>query len=140
MKHINIFFTRVYVVQILHAYFMNNKTASWQELQTINMQELFEETMNYSIDNIDLQLKNDILKTYVEKLDYINNLRETYQDRNSVSVDYILIIIINTAVAEYLTRPISMKIIISEYINICSIFHSATQFVHGILNKILNNL
>ena len=144
MKHQNNFFTRIYLVEVLNAYFAQEKNRyqpiDKKILYTININDLFEEIMEFPMANLNRDLEINILNTYLEKELFINSIREKYQDRNSKGVDYILIIILNTAIAEYLSHNISINIIISEYVNICSLFHDATKFVHSILDKSLNSL
>jgi transcription termination factor NusB len=144
MKHKNNFFTRIYVIQILNVYFAQeeNKYSPINKkiLDSIDIKDIFEYTMEFPHAEINFELVENILNTYVEKEEFINGLREKYQERSFKSVDHMLIVIINTAIAEYLSHEISIGIIVSEYVNICSIFHDATKFVHSILDKTLNTL
>jgi len=144
MKHQNNFFTRLYLIEVLSAYFAQenhrHKPIDNKILHQIDINDLFEEIIEFPSINLNISLQNQILNTYREKENFINNLREKYQERNSKGVDYLLIIILNTAIAEYLSHDISINIIISEYVNICSLFHDATKFVHSILDKSLNSL
>jgi transcription termination factor NusB len=144
MKYINNSFTRIYIIQILNVYFAKmtyrNQLINFDKLNNINIDEIFTEIFLFPVAELNMELIKKILKYYQEKEVYINTLREKYQDRNSKTVDFFLILILNVAICEHLSQKISIQILISEYVNICSIFHNATQFIHSILDKVLNSL
>lgn len=145
MKYKNNFFTRIYIVQLFNAYFVDlesrKKAIDKNLLKLIDIDEIFyDEIMEAESIDLNNELKEQIINTYILEEKHINDIREKYQDRDSKGVDYILILIINTAIAEYLGCKTSISIIISEYINICGVFHNATEFVHSILDKVLNSL
>lgn len=148
MKNKNNFFTRIYIIQLLHAYFheigykniIENHSINMEKIKNIDIVELFEDMFEYKYEDLNQELLNGTLNSLNENYELINKIREKNQDRKNSSVDNILIIIINVAIGEYLFNKNSIKIIISEYVNITSILHDATRFIHSILDKSLKNL
>jgi transcription termination factor NusB len=141
------FFSRIYIIQLMHVYFheigYKNITSDFIDkkiIDEIDITELFEDMFEWSYEDLDKELIEGILVSLVNNYKLINTTRENHQDRKNCSVDNILLIIINVALGEYLFNKNSVKIIISEYVNIASVLHDATKFIHSILDKSLKNL
>jgi transcription termination factor NusB len=148
MKNKKNFFTRIYVIQLIHVYFheigykniISSESINKEIINNIDIIELFEDTFDFKYKDLDTDMIRGIVDSIINNYSLINKTRESYQDRKNVSVDNILLIIINVALGEYLFNKNSIKIIISEYVNISSVLHDATKFIHSILDKSLKNL
>lgn len=144
MKYEKNFYTRLYVFQLLDAYFSleenRKKSISLEEIEKISIDNIFSEYMNYKLINLNLDLKNTLINNYIKEEKYFNEIRLKFQNRHEELIDFILIIIINMSMVEYLSYDISNKIIIHEYLNLCSLFSNAIHFTHGIMDKSLKEI
>ena len=148
MKNKKNFFTRIYIIQLMHVYFheigykyiISNDLINKEFIKGIDITELFEDMFDYKYEDLDHNMISGVLDSLVKNYPLINKTRESHQDRKNCSVDNILLVIINVALGEYMFNKNSIKIIISEYINITSVLHDATKFIHSILDKSLKSL
>lgn len=148
MKNKKNFFTRIYLIELLHVYFheigykyiVDGGSINIKKIEEIDITELFEDMFEFKYEDLDPIMIKGVIESLNKNYDLINKIRENYQDRKNSSVDNILLIIINVALGEYLFNKNSIKIIISEYVNITSVLHDATKFIHSILDKSLKYL
>lgn len=148
MKNKKNFFTRIYLIELLHVYFheigykyiVDGESINIKKIEEIDITELFEDMFEFKYEDLDAPMIKGVIESLNKNYDLINKIRENYQDRKNSSVDNILLIIINVALGEYLFNKNSIKIIISEYVNITSVLHDATKFIHSILDKSLKYL
>ena len=147
MKNKKNFFSRIYIIQLMHVYFheagYKNITGDFIDkniIKNIDIIELFEDMFEWKYEDLDMELIEGVVNSLFKNYKLINTIRESHQDRKNCSVDNILLIVINVALGEYLFNKNSVKIIISEYINITSVLHDATKFIHSILDKSLKKL
>jgi transcription termination factor NusB len=146
IKNKNNFFGRIYALEILLSYsFMENNFYEFSSinidiLSKIDIKDIFLDSFNIMEQDININLTDDLLKYMTNNYQKINQIREKYQIRKNESLDNILIIILNMAIGEYMMSNISEGIIISQYVNICSVFHNGTNLIHGMLDKIFKDL
>lgn len=146
IKNKNNFLGRIYALEILVAYFY--EVGNFYEftfikndiLLKIDIEDIFLDIFNVTQEDINFKLVGELLSYISNNYEKINKIRKKYQIRQSESLDHILIIILNMAIGEYMMSNMSAGIIISQYINICSIFHDGTNLIHGTLDKIFKNI
>lgn len=146
MKNKNNFFGRIYALEIFLMYF--HETGDFYTfnkinkdiLLKINIEDIFLDIFNITKEEVNINYAYQLLNYISDNYHQINQIRTKYQIRLNKSLDHILIIILNMAIGEYIMSDLSKKIIISQYINICSIFHNATNLIHGILDRTFKEL
>lgn len=149
-KHKNKHLTRIYIYLdlleylILHNKIDANKTQLNNEHSIKNFQsneeinELFLEVFGVNQEDIQVDMYNAIIKIYKAEEDFINKVREQFQHRHTIMMDREMIILINLALAEYLTYKLDKKLIIKIYVDLAASFQESTEFIHGVLDKSLD--
>lgn len=138
MKHKTNYITRIYT----YLYLLEQDLFFPNKLPVLNksINPLFLEVFQVTETEINLEFFEKLVNYNIEENEKINNIREKFQDRNSIVTENSLIVLINLAIGEFLQFKTPKQLVIKVYVDIISLFHNGTNFVHGVLDKSLTYL